>query len=125
MFHPFLKLDEIILYQELLPTEADELDLELAAHSDRWLFERPPQSRTLTLTVPPQPPSKAVLEAISVVDEPESDFFRGYRPTRWHGSPAPPGPPVDRWWRTAHDPGAHGLAYDPNNMKFAPYSELG
>lgn len=55
MFHPYLALDELALFPELCPSEADKINHELAASSDRWLFELPNHTRGLTLTVPPRP----------------------------------------------------------------------
>ncbi len=124
MFHPDLVLDEVALYQELDPMEADEINLELAAHSDRWLFEQPRRSRTLTLTVPPYPQSRAVLETIYVVNRPDGEFLRGYRPTRWHRHPLPPPCPVERWWKRASVPGLHDLAFDADKMPYPLYNIL-
>jgi hypothetical protein len=60
MFHPYLSLDELALYPELCPSEADEINIELAAGSDRWLFELPNHIRGLTLTVPRHARGRAV-----------------------------------------------------------------
>jgi hypothetical protein len=57
MFHPYLALDEIALCPELLPSETDEINLFIAAHSDRWMFELPDRRRTQTLLVPRRLPS--------------------------------------------------------------------
>ena len=124
MFHPDLGLDEVALYQELDPIEADEINCELAAHSDRWLFEQPGRTRTLTLIVPPYPSSRAVLETINVVNRPEGEFLRGYSPTRWHQHPQPPPCPVNRWWETARVPGLHDFAFDTDKMPYALYNTL-
>ena len=124
MFHPYLILDEIALYQELDPIEVDEINLELAAHSDRWLFEQPGHSRTFTLVVPPHPSLRTVLETIEVVNRPDDEFFRGYNPTRWHIHPTPPPCPVERWWRGARAPGLHDLAFDMDRMPSALYDTL-
>ncbi len=124
MFHPYLALDEVALHPELCPSEADEINLELAGHSDRWLFERPNHSRSLTLTVPRHAPTRAVLESINVANRPEDEFFRGYRPTRWHASLRRPPLPVERWWRQGRSPGLHDLPFDVETMPFALFNSL-
>ena len=124
MFHPYLALDEVALYQELDPIEADEINLELATHSNRWLFEQPPRSRTLTLIVPPYPSPRAVLETIDVVNRSDGEFLRGYHPTRWHMLTAPPPLPVKRWWKAARVPGLHDLAFDTREEPLVLYHVL-
>jgi hypothetical protein len=125
MFHPGLTLDEVALHPDLCPSEADEINVELAAHSDRWLFELPNHSRGLGLTVPRHATERVVLEPINVVNRPEKELFRGYRPNRWHASARPPALPVDRWWRHAHSPGLHDLAFYPDKMPYALFKSLG
>lgn len=125
MFHPYLALDEFALLPELCPSEADEINLELAASSDRWLFELPNHTRGLTLTVPRHAPERSVFESINVTNRPEHEFFRGYRPTRWHASARVPVLPVERWWRQAQSPGLHDLPFDVDTMPYALFNSLG
>lgn len=41
MFHPGMILDEAALHTELLPSEAGQVNLFVAAHSDRWRGPHP------------------------------------------------------------------------------------
>ena len=125
MFHPYLALDEAALSPELCPSEADEINLELVANSDRWLFELPNHTRGRTLTVPRHARERTVFESIKGANHPEHEFFRGYRPTRWHLSARVPSPPVERWWRQAQSPGFHDLPFDVDNMPYALFNSLG
>src|SRR5664280_680724 len=76
MFHPYLDLDELALMPELLPTESDEINFEIAAHSNRWLFEQPPNQCTATIHVPPHPQSRSLMEDIEVANDPEGQYLR-------------------------------------------------
>lgn len=73
MFHPFLALDDLALFPELCLSEADEINLELAASSDRRLFELPNHTRGLALTVPRNARERSVFESIDVANRPEDD----------------------------------------------------
>jgi len=99
MFHPALALDEVGLFPELLPTEVDEIDLELAAASDRWLFEQSTRRRTTTLLVPRWPKDAAIYEHHRRGDSSERELVRGFRPNRWAQLGIAPPPAVGRWWR--------------------------
>jgi hypothetical protein len=129
MFHPGLRLDEIALYPELLPTEADELNLFIAAHSDRWMFERPNRTRTATLFVPPLPDDRVAISQIAQRTDPTSgsieELHRLHSPTRWSRAWRVPKPPVERWWRYAQVPGGQDHPYDWKTMDFALCNAVG
>ena len=109
MFHPSMELEQLALIPEMLPTESDEVNLALAANSDRWLFEQPYSRRTLGLLVPPWPGQRSTTERIEVVNDRD---YRNARPTRWQPPFRFPGWPVKRWWSAAQEKGLHDMPYD-------------
>ncbi len=122
--HPGLYLDAVGLHAELLPSEVDELNLQLAAASDRWLFERSTKRRTTTLLVPPWPRDSTVFEEIRFVNEPDRAILREFRPSRWPTFGQAPPPPVERWWRHADLPGDHDRPIVWEEMEYALYNSL-
>lgn len=128
MFHPYLALDELALWPELLPSETDEINLALAAHSDRWLFEQANRTRTRTLLVPRQPPARVTTKVVASGETEEGfhELIRVGTPNRWWSAPRPPDPPLERWWRGMDTfPGAHEIAYDVTTMPYALFNALG
>lgn len=97
MFHPDAELDDISLHPDLNPNETDELNLEIAANSHRWMFERPDRTRSCTLALPPLQPASAMEGPLALADRP-GELYRTYKPSRWHTSPNPPSWPISRWW---------------------------
>jgi len=126
MFHPDLELDEHALWPELLPSETDELNMFIAAHSDRWLFEMARHTRTTTLPVPPLPSELLTMRTLAVenTDDGQRELINFCAPTRWRSASRQPGPPVGRWWRLADAPGFHHLPYDIDRMPDALYNVL-
>jgi hypothetical protein len=97
MFHPDLELDDAAVLPDLDVLEADELNLEIAGNSHRWMFERPDRSRTLTLALPPLQPANGIDGPLTVVGEP-GELYRTYKPSRWYSTPNPPSWSVGRRW---------------------------
>ncbi|MDA8075029.1 MAG: DUF4238 domain-containing protein [Actinomycetota bacterium] len=119
MFHPYLKLDSLGLRPKLTAAEVDEINLALAAASDRWLFEEPTGRSTPSFDLPPWPTDRTTLTEVA------EDLFDHHRPTRWHGTPKPPPPPVSRWWRNARGPGLHLRPFTLDALPHAMYDEFG
>lgn len=122
MFHPYLRLDTVALEQELLPSEASELNVEIAANSDRWIFELVRGTQGRSILVPPHAPARAVVAAAGPGPTPGRELFRSHRPTRWHSS-TPPALPVARWW--FHSDGSERIPIDPDRQPYAMYNYLG
>lgn len=128
MFHPDLVLDDAALYAELSPTESDQVNLFVAGHSVRWLFERPDGTRTKTLLVPRLPAEPVTTERVGdpvrTGDDMTRELVRLIGRTRWSGPIPPPSRPVDRWWAHSHGPGWHDFAYDPDQMAHALFNSI-
>ena len=124
IFYPGLPMDDVALHPELLPSEASEVNLSLAANADRWVFDRPNLKRTTAISVPPWPPDRTSMEQITMVNDPEGEYHRTSRPTRWRPPFVPPPPPVERWWRLAGEPGLHDRPYDWKLMPDALYNVI-
>lgn len=129
MFHPDLPLDSVALEPELTPVEADEVNLFVAAHSDRWLFERGDRTRTTTIYVPPLPAKRAVFETVATKSDHDrgtsSELIRGFGQTRWSRANSLPPPPVARWWSQAGESGFHDHEYEPTEMPYPLFHVLG
>lgn len=119
MFHPYLGMDSLGLRPKLTAAQADEINLALAAASDRWLFEVPTGRSTLSFDLPPWPTDRTTLSEVA------EDLFSNHRPTRWHRTPKPPQPPVSRWWRNARGPGHHRRPFTLDALPHAMYDEFG
>jgi len=98
MFHPDDDPDDVALYPQLDSRETADLNLEIAANSHRWLFERSDRTATLGMSLPPLPPATAQEGPLELVGEPNARLFNQYRPSRWYWSKEPPQLPVFRWW---------------------------
>ncbi len=100
MFHPRLQLDPTALHQELDLIEADEVNLFVAAHSDRWTFELPDRSRMTTLFVPPLPDDRVAIPQVARRSDPATgnigELRRLHSPARWGRAWRVPGAPIDR-----------------------------
>lgn len=123
MFHPYLRPDELALEQFLLPSEAHELNLEIAANSDRWIFELPSGTQGRTIAVPRHAPERAVVAAVGVKGPHEGEVLHGLRPSRWHYSSNVPPPAMARWWQ--HSEGLERIPIDPERQPYAMYNALG
>jgi hypothetical protein len=123
MFHPNLLLDEVALHRDLLPTEVDEINLELAAASDRWLFEKSNKRRTPTFLVPRWPKDATHYEEFPLEGESEHGIVWGVRPNRWAQFRNAPPPPVARWWRRAnHETFTQPIVWE--QMEYALFNSL-
>jgi hypothetical protein len=124
MFHPGIPLDAVALHRDLLPSEVDELNAELAAASDRWMFEQSSHRRTTTLLVPPWPNESTTFEDIEVVNDPQRQYMRSFRPNRWARFRKAPRSPIERWW-----PSTGWLWINQpivwEDMEYAQYNSLG
>jgi hypothetical protein len=111
-----------------LPTETDEINLFIAAHSDRWMFELPNRTRTTTLFVPPLPDSRTSVQLVARRSDAATgaveELRRMHIPTRWSKGWRKPPPPVERWWRYAQVRGLHDLPYRWEGMEYAQYNLL-
>ncbi len=124
MFHPGLDLDSIVLDPELLPSETDEINVELASASDRWLFEGSNTFRTTTLSVPPWLKASTAYQHFGAADGSGNELIRSYRPTRWASFPVTPAWPVERWWRNAQQSGLHEAPIIHEEMAYALFNSL-
>jgi hypothetical protein len=121
MFHPGHALDDLALYPELIPEEASEVNLFLAAHSHRWLIEGPKRSLTKTLIVPRLPKDDVTFDKVASSTSSDTEGPReiiwSTVSTRWSEAFKVPPHPVDRWWRRARLPGLQDFPYEPEAMK--------
>lgn len=98
MFHPHHDLDPLALWPELDAVEVDEVNIEIAANSYRWMFERSDRSRTLTMSLPPLQPATRMERNLKLINKPTSELVRTTHPSRWQMVADPPPLPVRRWW---------------------------
>jgi len=129
MFHPKLVVSEDGLEPSLLPNEADEINLFVAAHSHFWMFEQPNLTRTTTLFVPPLPDEQIVMPTVARRTGPESGRIEELRhvssPNRWSKGFGNPTPPVERWWTFARQPGDHDRPYNWEDEEIPLYGLYG
>lgn len=124
MFHPALSLDVEALRPELSQIETGEINWELAANSERWLFERSDRKRTLSLRVPPLPEVRVTMTEYNVANDPLGSLVVVERPTRWANSTVAPPSPISRWWQNAQVPDPCDAPFEPSRMHYANFTVL-
>jgi hypothetical protein len=98
MVHPLVDLHEMAFHTELDAVEASEVNLEIAANSNRCLFERGDRSSTIGFPLPPRQPASTRHGPYPLADEPGAELYRWSKPSRWNRAASPPPLPVRRWW---------------------------
>lgn len=87
----------------LTAAETRQINAELMAHADSYVFEQPGTDIAASIEIPPRGAGKPLL------DQHGNPVQRYRKPSRWADSPEPPPPPIARW----HAPTATTTATGP------------
>lgn len=84
--------------QILDPSEVREVNRELSANAQRYVFERPEDQIASSITLPRWPSVMDFEDGYRTIDDPDANVRRQFKRTRWANTAAPPPWPVERWW---------------------------
>ncbi|HWJ62809.1 MAG TPA: DUF4238 domain-containing protein [Acidimicrobiales bacterium] len=101
MFRMDIEVLETAVMQTLDPSEVREVNRELSANTQHYVFERPGDHIAETFTLPRWPSVMDFEGGYRTVDDPEPNVTRQFKRTRWANSATQPPWPIERWWTAA------------------------